>query len=159
MENIFTGSEIVELGIQIEKNGRDFYNTLAADLKIKNMQDVFKYLAGVEERHIEDFKQILKNIENYEPAEAYPGEYFAYMNALAGDYIFTRKNKGAEIAKNIKSGKEAVELGIGFEKDSIVFYEGIKTVVPVYEHKIIGKLIFEEQNHLTKLYDLKNKIQ
>ncbi len=28
MGNIFAGSEIVELGIQIEKNGRDFYNTL-----------------------------------------------------------------------------------------------------------------------------------
>ena len=28
MANIFSGSEIVQIGIQIEKNGRDFYNTL-----------------------------------------------------------------------------------------------------------------------------------
>ncbi len=33
MGNIFAGSEIVELGIQIEKNGRDFYNTLAKKIK------------------------------------------------------------------------------------------------------------------------------
>ena len=28
MGNVFAGSEIVELGIQIEKNGKDFYNIL-----------------------------------------------------------------------------------------------------------------------------------
>lgn len=28
MGNILNGSEVVELGILIEKNGRDFYNTL-----------------------------------------------------------------------------------------------------------------------------------
>ena len=33
MGNIFAGSEIVELGIQIEKNGRDFYNTLVSQSK------------------------------------------------------------------------------------------------------------------------------
>ena len=30
MGNIFAGSEIVELGVQIEKNGRDFYQALVS---------------------------------------------------------------------------------------------------------------------------------
>ena len=155
MANIFSGSEIVELGIQIEKNGRDFYDTLVRQSRNKKAKEIFKYLAGEEEKHIATFRRILDKLEKYEPPESYPGEYFAYMNALASDYVFTQKNKGEEIAKNITSDKEAVDTGIGFEKDSILFYEGMRKVVPEYDHGVIDELIAQEQNHLRQLSDLK----
>jgi rubrerythrin len=81
------------------------------------------------------------------------------MNTLAGDYVFTQKNKGEEIAKTIKQDKEAITMGIGFEKDSIVFYFGIKKVVPLYNQKIVDGLIVQEQNHLKQLIELKKEIQ
>ena len=152
---IFAGSEIVELGIQIEKNGRDFYNTLIRRSKGKDAEEIFKYLAGEEEKHIATFRRILDNLEKYEPPESYPGEYFAYMNALASDYVFTQKDKGKEIANNITSDEEAVEEGIGFEKDSILFYEGMKKVIPEYDHKVLDEMITQEQDHLRQLSDLK----
>lgn len=155
MGNIFTGSEIVELGIQIEKNGMDFYNTLVKQSKNPSARDIFKFLAREEEKHIVVFQKILEKMEKYEPSESYPGEYFAYMNALAGEYVFTQKDKGEEIAKETKTDKEAVEKGVGFEKDSIIFYEGIKKVVPEDDHKVIDELISQEQNHLRQLLDLK----
>ena len=158
MVNIFAGSEIVELGIQVEKNGRDFYNALVKQSKIQKARDTFKYLAGEEEKHIAVFRKILDSVHKYEPPETYPGEYFAYMNALASDYIFTQKDKGGEIAKRTRSDKEAIVLGIGFEKDSILFYEGMKKVVPEYDHKIVNNLIEQEQSHLRQLSDLKNKL-
>lgn len=158
MVNIFAGSEIVELGIQVEKNGRDFYNTLVKQSKIQKARETFKYLAGEEEKHIAVFRKILDSVHKYEPPETYPGEYFAYMNALASDYIFTQKDKGGEIAKRTRSDKEAIVLGIGFEKDSILFYEGMKKVVPEYDHKIVNNLIEQEQSHLRQLSDLKNKL-
>ena len=157
MGNIFAGSEIVEIGIQIEKNGRDFYNTVSKNSKSTKAKDIYKYLATEEEKHIAAFKNILDSVEKYEPAEAYPGEYFAYMNALASAYVFTQKEKGEEIAKKIKSDKEAVEKGIAFEKDSIVFYEGMKRVVPDFDRKIVDELIVQEQSHLAQLTEL-NKI-
>jgi rubrerythrin len=158
MANIFAGSEVIEIGIQIEKNGRDFYNTLAKQSKIAKAGDVFNYLAAEEEKHIKVFQGILEKTEKYQPPESYPGEYFAYMNALASEYIFTQKDKGKEIAQSIKTDKEAVDLGIGFEKDSIIFYEGMKKVVPEYNHKIIDELIAQEQNHLRQLSDLKKSL-
>ena len=156
MGNIFSGSEIVEIAIQIEKNGRDFYNALVAQSKSQEAKDIFKYLAGEEEKHIKAFQKILNSVQKYEPAESYPGEYFAYMNALASEHIFTQKDKGNEIAKRAKSDKEAIGLGIGFEKDSIIFYEGMKKVVPEDELKIVDGLIAQEQDHLRKLSELKN---
>ena len=158
MGNIFAGSEVVELGIQIEKNGRDFYRTLTAQSKNQKAQDIFKYLAGEEEKHIAVFQKILSSLENYQPAEAYPGEYFAYMNALASEYVFTQENKGGEVAKKIKSDKEAIGKGIGFEKDSIIFYEGMKKIVPAYDQKVVEELIIQEQGHLRQLTELERKI-
>jgi len=156
--NIFAGSEIVELGIQIEKNGRDFYNAVIEQAKNQKAKEKFKYLAGEEEKHITVFQNILDSVHKYEPPETYPGEYFAYMNALARDYVFTQKDKGREIAKNIKGDKEAINLGIGFEKDSIIFYVGMKKVVPEYDHKIVDKLITQEQDHLRQLSELKESL-
>lgn len=158
MGNIFAGSEIVEIGIQIEKNGRDFYNTLTKQSKNTSAQKIFEYLAGEEEKHIAVFQKILSSVEKYEPAESYPGEYFAYMNALASEYVFTQKDKGKDIAQKTKSDKEAVDKGIGFEKDSIVFYEGVKKVVPEYDVKIVGQLIEQEKDHLKQLIELKSKL-
>ena len=156
--NIFAGSEIVEFGIQIEKNGKDFYNTLVNQSKNQKAKEIFKYLAAEEEKHIGTFQKILDSVHKYEPAEAYPGEYFAYMNALASDHVFTGKDKGEEIAKNTKSDKEAIDKGIGFEKDSILFYEGMKKVVPEHDHKVIDGLILQEQDHLRQLHDLKKNL-
>lgn len=155
MGNIFAGSEIVELGIQIERNGRDFYKTLTGKSKSQKAIEVFKFLEGEEEKHIKAFQEILERTEKYEPAGLDSDEYFAYMNALASEHVFTQKDKGIEIAKSIKSDNEAVNMGIGFEKDSIIFYEGMKRVVPEYDTKIVDELIRQEENHLRQLTDLK----
>ena len=154
MGNIFAGSEIVELGIQIEKNGRDFYNALDKKSNNQKAKKIFQYLAGEEAKHILTFQSILGSVQKYEPPEAYPGEYFAYMNALASNYVFTQKDKGNEAAARATTDKQGIQLGIGFEKDSIIFYEGMKKVVPEGDHKIVDELIKQEQSHLAQLLEL-----
>lgn len=158
MGNIFAGSEIVEIGVQIERNGKDFYDTLVQNSKNPKAKDIFKLLAGEEEKHIVVFQKILGSIEKYEPAESYPGEYFAYMNALAGESVFTKKDKGKELAMAAKSEKEAISIGITAEKDSIIFYEEMKKVVPEYSQQVIGEVIEQEQGHLRKLLAIKATI-
>jgi rubrerythrin len=156
MCNLFAGSEVVELGIQIEKNGRDFYSTLASATKNAQAAEKFKFLAQEEEKHIQVFKNILEQTQKYQPQGLDSGDYFAYMNALASEHIFTKKDVGVEIAKKVKSDKEAIEMGIGFEQDSIVFYIGIKKIVPDYDWKIIDELIAQEEKHLLMLSGMKD---
>lgn len=158
MGNLFSAPEVVEMGVQIEKNGRDFYNGVEKLSKAPKSREIFKFLAGEEEKHIERFKNILTEVKKYEPSEAYPGEYFSYIKTLSEQHIFTKKNKGIEAAKTMKIDKEAVDMGIKFEKDSIVFYEAMKKVVLEGEHKTINKLIEEEKVHLKKLNELRNQI-
>ena len=158
MGNRFKGSEIVELGIQIEKNGRDFYNTVAGVSGSPESRELFKYLAGEEEKHIAAFKAILDKLDKSKPPESYPGENAEYMKALASECIFTKGHQGEEIARRVTGDKQAIELGIRFEKDSIIFYVGLKDVVPSSEQGAVDKLITEEQKHLRKLSNLRKEI-
>ncbi|MFA5115047.1 MAG: ferritin family protein [Candidatus Omnitrophota bacterium] len=155
MGNIFSGSEVIELGIEIEKNGRDFYDALAAKSKSEGSRATFLKLAREEEKHLALFRGMLDKAGSSEAAESYSDEYNGYMRALASESIFTSKDKGREIANSVKTQTEAIELGIGFEKDSILFYEGMKKAVPRYDHKVIDELIKEEQSHLRILRELK----
>ena len=158
MGNVFAGTEIVEVGIQIEKNGKDFYEAVAEKSKNEKAKKIFEYLAGEEAKHIAIFQGILDSAKKYEPSESYPGEYFAYMNTLAGDYVFTKKDKGQEAAKKVKNDKEAVELGIKFEKDSVIFYEHMKNAVPESDHKPLNALIAQELRHLQQLYGIRKDL-
>lgn len=155
MGNIFVGGEIVEIGIQIENNGRDFYNTLAKQTKDQKAQEVFRFLAGEEEKHIKVFQGMLAKAQKFEPQGLDANDYLGYMKALAGEHIFTQKDRGQEIAQGTKDDREALYLAIRFEEDSIVFYSGMKKIVPEYDHKIIEALIMQEENHLRQLLDMK----
>ncbi|MDD5196629.1 MAG: ferritin family protein [Candidatus Omnitrophica bacterium] len=155
MGNIFAGSEVVALGIQIEKNGRDFYNRMAEQSKVLKAREVFRFLTGEEEKHIKVFQGILDKTRKFEPQGQDTDEYYAYMNTLAREYIFTQKDEGEKIAKAIQTDKEAIEKAISFEKDSVVFYEGLKKIVPDYDVKIIETLIVQEEGHLKQLIETK----
>ena len=125
MADTFAISEVLELAVQIEINGKDFYNAVA------------------------------KKAKTDAPEGAYPEEYFAYIRALAEGKVFAQKNKGKETAKNVKNEKEALDLGINAEKFSILFYEGMKKLVPGEDNKMIDVVIDEEKDHLRQLVELK----
>ena len=158
MGNIFSASEVVQIGIQIEKNGKDFYEALTAGSGNPKARDTFTFLAGEEEKHIKVFEGILDKTEEYVPPESYPGELLVYMKELAAGYIFTREGKGKIVASGVKNDKEATDIAIGFEKDSIIFYEGMKNMVPAYEGKVVDELILQEESHLVKLAELRKTL-
>lgn len=158
MANVFSGSEVVELGIQIEKNGRDFYDTLSKQSKNPAAADMFKFLSNEEDKHIEVFKGLLEKQVKYRPRQVFADDYLNYMNVLAGEYVFTQKDKGKQIAQRIAGDKEAIELGMGFEKESIIFYEGIKEIVPEPDKSIVDELITQERGHFLKLWELRKDL-
>ena len=55
MGNLFSGPEVVEIGIQIEKNGKDFYDGVVKISKSQKAKEIFEFLGGEEEKHIKRF--------------------------------------------------------------------------------------------------------
>jgi rubrerythrin len=82
-------------------------------------------------------------------------EYSLYLKALADARVFTTELKAEEAAREVKSGKEAIDLAIGFEKDSLLFLNGIRMMVKGPDAVVLEELQREEMLHLKKLVKLK----
>ena len=155
MARLFRGSEIVGLGVEIEKNGAVFYNALASTAKNEKAQDAFQFLEGEEKKHIQSFQNLLDALEEYTPAESYPGEYQAYVKALGDDYVFAKSGAGAEQAALAKTDKEALAAALRFEKDSILLYLEMKNFVSERDGKVVEELLRQEREHVRQLTEVK----
>jgi rubrerythrin len=158
MNKQFSGAEIIEVAVEIEKNGRDFYNSTAARLKDEKAKELFKFMAEEESQHIIDFKGILSTVMKQDPCESYPQEYFSYLNAIAGQYVFTGKQEMKDRTKNIETDKDALDFSLGMEKDSILFYEEIKRMLSDKDKQLIEQIIEQEKNHVKKLWGLRARL-
>ena len=154
MPDFFSASDIVEFAVEIEKNGKDFYETLAADSKDEKLKETFRSLANAEGQHAQVFSKILERLGPFNPKEAFNDEYFAYMKSIADEHVFTKALNGHEIAKSITTNDKAIAMAIAIEKDSIAFYNQMKKVVNKNEHLIINEIIANEYQHLKTLEDL-----
>lgn len=157
MEEHFSGAEVVEVAIEIERNGETFYAGVAAKTHDDKLKRVFDFLAEAEREHRVIFEKLLHTVRSYDPAGAYPEEYFGYLNALAVEHVFTRDGKGAALAAEVTDDRSALDLALGFEKKTILYFEGMKRVVPSEEHSLLDMLIEQEKEHIKRLLNEKER--
>jgi len=155
MPRMFDTSEILEFAVRIEENGEAFYRRMAQKSKEEKIKNLFNYLADEEIKHRKAFGEMLAKIEQYEPPESFPGEYFQYLRAYADEHIFTQAKTGLLTAEKMKSAKEAVEFALGAELDSILYYLEAKNLVPESQKAIVDKVVDEERHHYLKLLEIK----
>lgn len=154
----FYGNELINIAIGIERRGVDFYDVMARSTQNATAREIFQYLAGVERGHIQTFRDMLTEAEIHESPEVYAGEYAAYLQALVDSAVFTDDMTTSEMAAQAESDVRAIELGIMAEKDSILFYYGMRERMPQGVHPTLNKVIAKEELHLKKLSDFKKQL-
>jgi len=144
----FNADEVFEIAEQIERNGAKFYRAAA-----ENMDDINKKflsdLAAMEDEHEQTFKTMRAQLTQDEKITTTfdpEGESEKYLHALADTRVFYEKEF------QTTSLEEIFKTAITAEKDSIVFYLGMKDVVPEHlgKQKLDG-IIKEEMSHITLL--------
>jgi rubrerythrin len=151
----FSATDIVEIAIELEKNGRSFYENFACKTKDKTLTKFFSDMAEEEAQHESDFKVILSRVMNNTNCDTYPQEYFAYLNAIAGGYLFKDNDVFRERIAAIDTKKDAVDFSLGIEKDSILLYEEMKKIVPDKDRPLIEDIIKQERLHVEKLWGIR----
>ena len=154
----FSGSELINIAIGIERRGITFYDIMTRSTENATARDVFQHLADMEREHIQIFQGMLSEANRYQPSETYTGEYAAYFQALVDSAVFTDDMATSEMATQVESDIEAMELAIGAEKDSILFYYGMRDIMPQRAQPTVNKIITEEKSHLRQLSELKKKL-
>ena len=158
MSQTFKGNEIINLAIEIEKNGYMLYKSVAGKAKSVKVRKVFLWLAAEENKHRKLFKAILEGTDWHPQPESYTGEYNDYVKAVADGNIFTKGKTVKNIIKQSPSILQALKTAIGFEKASVEFYSRMKKFVPESGQVIIRSVIEEEKQHIVRILELKNKL-
>jgi rubrerythrin len=154
----FSGSEMLEIAMEIEKSGITFYDTLARRTQNKEISARYKYLSGEEKKHLAAFQKMVDSAGEYQPPESYPGEYMRYIKSLVDNAVFKDVDTAQQKVQEISSNFEAIDIGIQAEKDSILFYTELQEVVSKSDRNIVTNILKAEKDHLRQLCDLKAMI-
>lgn len=145
----FNADDVFEMAEQIERNGAVFYRNAAAGITDQDAKQFLLDLAAMEDEHEKTFANMRKRLSEAEKAHTVfdpQNEAAAYLKALADTRIFFKKEMDA-------SSMEAIlKAAILAEKDSIVFYLGMKDLVPEsLGQSRLDDIIKEEMSHIKLL--------
>jgi len=155
MAIFFSGSELLEVAIGIERNGMAFYQALADKTGSKDVKDIYNYLAGEEKKHLDTFQGMSDSLGQAKPQETYTEEYMLYLKSLIDNVVFSNVTEAQQKAARVFNEIEAVDTGIQAEKDSILFYTELQNLVREMDRKVILNIVDEEKKHLRQLSELK----
>jgi len=158
MENIFHPSEIIRIAVNVERNGQTLFGMLQEKATDQKIKDMWGYLKEQEIHHQKIFADILSDTENYFVDEYNPGEYGAFLQAIASEYIVTQEVIEQRTKELFTSDLEAINFGIFIEKESIMTYSVLRDYVKSEHQDIIDKVIDEEKKHLVNLYKIKQTL-
>jgi rubrerythrin len=156
----FSADEAFGLAEQIERNGAAFYRKAAANSA--QGRELLLKLAVMEDGHLKTFQDMHATVSGRE-AEATvwdpDNEGALYLQNMAGGYVFDTKTDPSAKLSGKETLAEVLKIAIGLEKDSIVFYLGIRDAVPRKAGRDkVDAIIAEEMKHVTMLSDELKKV-
>ncbi len=142
----FNADDIFKMAEQIEENGAEFYRNAAETIADAHYKKLLTQLSAMEVEHKKTFTAMRaalsgkeKEATVFDPMD----ESVQYLKALADLRVFYEKQI------DISSIKGVLMSALGAEKDSIVFYLGMKDLVPDRLGKDkIDAIIDEEKKHI-----------
>jgi rubrerythrin len=159
MALFFSGSELLEIAIGIEKNGMAFYQALADKTGNRDVKDIYNHLAGEEKKHLDTFQGMSNSLGQAKPSETYTEEYMLYLKSLVDNAVFSSITEARQKADKVFNETEALNIGIQAEKDSILFYTELQDLVKKPDRKVVLNTLDEEKKHLRQLSELKRELQ
>lgn len=149
---MFTTHEIVDLAIQIEKNGESVYREAQNHVSDPLLASLFKWLADEESKHAQWFSNFKDQVKKAPIDAEMEAMGKAILRDVLGDQTFSLKQVDMSLLdKSASILRKAVE----FEKDTILFYDMIGSFIEdeeTLEH--LERIKEEENRHIQALNDL-----
>jgi len=147
-----TEDQVVEMAIQIEQLGRDFYEALGGAAHDPQIKQLCYHLAADEDRHLEIFRRLgQKLIAQGTPVLLTTEQTLAARRRLQEQIVPT-----SDVIRQIACGGNVVEaltLAVRMEAEAARFYTHIAAKLPPDNE--IEAIIAEERSHLRLLSGLR----
>jgi rubrerythrin len=123
---MFSIADIIEMAIQIEKNGESVCRKVLAKNVDSDLASLFEWMAEQESNHIKWLQKLKCTTvaSNLNPEMEQMGR--SLLRDIIGEQGFSLSD--ADFSK-IETKKDLFSLLIEFENDTVLFYEMIKTIV------------------------------
>lgn len=147
--------EVVEQAVQTEKLGYEFYNRMSEKFKeAPRLKKLFDMLATKELEHERKFSDLKETVPDNIVDDM--GEVSAFLRAVAESEFFLGNSKSLVALEKLNSGADAVRFAIGFERETLLYYYGLKDVVG--NDTILNEIINEEKSHIRWLAEMKQSL-
>ena len=151
----FNADEIFEMAEEIERNAAGFYRQASQRVTDEKTRQMFLDMAAMEAGHLETFQEMRKELTEGEKAETVfdpDNEAALYLQTMADSRGIEGKKSRTEKLTGSESVIEIIEIAMDSEKESVVFYTGLKGLVPAKagKEKVEG-IIAEEISHIAYL--------
>ncbi len=151
----FDASDILEIAVEIERNGQKFYKKAASMIKDSDTNQFLTELADMEKEHEETFRKMIETLPVSQTNILDPdNDASRYLQAMADGNVFDVKKDLSKMLAGQESLEEIFKMAINAEKDSIIYYIGLEDfMVDEEDKKRVDKIIEEERKHVLDLYE------
>ena len=158
MSETYTSKDIIEMAVQAKARGVELYMALARNSENYHVSQLFAEFAKDEQKHKLELERWLDYLSGAEREEAYPGERSLYLKALVDANTYTCDAMQKKILNTTISEEEALQAGITFEKDFMLFLHDLKQHVAKGGKSTVESLLEEEIQHLRGMFHLKEEL-
>lgn len=152
---VFSSRELVEMAIQTEESGLQFYTKAAEKAKGESTRSLMGWLASQEKEHERVFRAMLSDPQLHAPAEEYEGQREAFVQAVLDARVLPDPETGLERLAKMTDDDQVIEFALGFEKDTILFMYEMRDQVWPGGRETVDKLILQEKGHVQRLLTLR----
>lgn len=156
---VFRASEILDMAIEIERQGIRFYEACASATLKQDVLEVFRGLVEQEHSHVRVFSEMKEGLDDYALPETYPGELRNYVDSFVRDKVFSQPADALRSVVDVNDPFKAIEFGVGFEERSILFYSTIKDLARHSETQVVEDVIAQEHAHIRQLLALRHRLE
>ncbi|HWR40213.1 MAG TPA: ferritin family protein [Patescibacteria group bacterium] len=155
-EKLFSDLEGLRIGMEMEVEGRDYYQQASEKVDNPEHKALFQLLKQEEMGHYEAFSKMYATVRENKQVESdeylFDADSSRYLTVLVEDHIFPKKQRAQKAISEMKTTEDILRSAIEAEKNSILFYDELAAQSKFEDaRKIFTALKAEEQTHVVKL--------
>ena len=155
MPTKLTASTVLDVAIQIERNGLAFYGRAAEYAKAEAFQKELRGLAKMEQDHAATFTTLKQELLGNETDADWfdpDTEMAQYLATFTEGYVFNVAADASQALTELPTLEDILSFAVEREQDAILFYVGLKEMLPkTAAADSIEHIIQQEMGHVVLL--------
>jgi rubrerythrin len=146
---MFSSADIIDLAIQIEKNGEKVYRNALEGVQNQSVASILQWLADEEVEHAKWFSELKQAVRKVPVDRRLEDMGRDILQGILGEESFSLKEADLQ---NLGSIENLINLAIEFERDTVLFFEMFESFLEDRESlEHLNKIIEEEKRHIQVL--------